>query len=127
MAGNGRISFEQMHVEDTFHNDKNVDKKYSGLDVVSIATFKKLKYKALYSPMSPDRLNEVFDEMRKSVHGHVAITNWINRIQGGKEKRCATYTTKHFICSSKGATSQYGSAMTKMKSGGTMKKEMRHW
>jgi len=77
--------------------------------------------------MSPEQLNELFDEMGNVVDGHQATINWINRIQEGKEKRCATFTTRHFICSSKGSTSRCESSMTKIKSGGTMKEEMRHW
>ena len=86
-----------------------------------------MKYHVLYTVMTEEELSEYFVKMRDIVGGHVETTNWINRIEKGKESRTATYTTKFFICSNKGATSRCEVSMSRLKNHGTMKKEMRHF
>lgn len=118
----------QNHVEDTFHNDKNADKKASGLSKQNRSTFRKMKYNALYSVFSPpEELDEHLKKMLDVTEENDECKNWVKRIAKGKEIRTATHTTKLHICSLKGATSRCESSMTKLKAGGHLKAEMRKW
>ena len=121
------LEFAQHHVEDTFHNDKNAGKKLSGLSTIARNQFMEMKYHVLYTVMTEEELSEYFARMRDIIKGHVETRNWINHIEKGKESRTATYTTKFFICSNKGATSRCEVSMSRLKNHGTMKKEMRHF
>lgn len=122
------------HIEDTFHNDKNGDKKATCLPKGKKDTFGTLKHNALYHVYFPsERLDNQFEKMIELVEGDdeggdkKELRNWITRIEGGKKKRCATYTTQYISMSAKGAASRCESMMTILKAAGNLKGEMKKW
>ena len=50
--------FDQNHVKDTCHNDKNADKKVSGLSNIAKKKFMDMKYHILYTVMTEEKLSE---------------------------------------------------------------------
>ena len=116
------------HMEDTFHNKQNANKHASKMqDNILKRQFLEMKDKALYNVMSPAELIQIFHDMRQIAKDNQAVLNWIDRIEEGKEIRTATYTTKNFCCSSKGATSRCEVSMSRLKRSGFAKAEMRSW
>ena len=65
--------------------------------------------------------------MRAIAGDNVSLMNWIKRIDNGRTLRTATYTTKFFSCSSKGALSRCEQSMSRLKGKGLLKSEMRNW
>jgi hypothetical protein len=123
--------FDQRHIEDTFHNDKNGELKAAKLPQKARSKFSGLKYSVLYLVHTPEELTDKFCEMRKLVgecNGeYKELLSWIDRIEKGQEIRAATHTTKHFCCSLKGATSRCEVSMSKLKASGNAGSEMRKW
>ena len=116
------------HMEDTFHNEQNANKHASTMQDNKLKKqFLQMKDKALYNVMSPAELIRIFCDMRQIANDNQAVLNWIDRIEEGKEIRTATYTTKNFCCSSKGATSRCEVSMSRLKRSGFAKAEMRSW
>jgi hypothetical protein len=115
------------HVEDTFHNEKNAELHASSLPKNVKDQFKNLRSQALYSVMSPARLTALFTTMREVVGENSGCLNWIKRVEEGKEQRTATYTTRNFCCSDKGAASRCEVSMSRLKNKGLAKSDMRKW
>ena len=95
----------QVHVEDTFHNDAGVTRSW-GMKGHAKNKFKDKKQSLLYTVMSVDSLTQLIEELKILVQGYDEPTRWIQRIEMNKERCCAMYTSKYFICSIKGATSR---------------------
>lgn len=115
------------HVEDTFHNEKNAELHASSLPKNVKDQFKNLRSQALYSVMSPARLTALFTTMREVVGENSGCLNWIKSVEEGKEQRTATYTTRNFCCSDKGAASRCEVSMSRLKNKGLAKSDMRKW
>ena len=121
-------SHNQHHIEDTWHNNENGDEKANVIsNKKDKARFKELKNKVLYHILSDDELDSAFDEMRVIAGDNVSLMNWIKRIDNGRTLRTATYTTKFFSCSPKGALSRCEQSMSRLKGKGLLKTEMRNW
>lgn len=114
------------HVEDTFHNEKNAELHASSLPKNVKDQFKNLRSQALYSVMSPARLTALFTTMREVVGENSGCLNWIKSVEEGKEQRTATYTTRNFCCSDKGAASRCEVSMSRLKNKGLVKSDMRN-
>ena len=78
--------FDQNHVEDTFHNDTNEDKKVSKLSEITKKKFMEMKDHVLYTVMTEEELSKYCVKMRDIIGGHAVTTNWINRIEKGKRE-----------------------------------------
>jgi len=122
------------HIEDTFHNDMNGDKKATCLPKGKKRNaFGTLKNNTLYNVYFPaEKLDTQFEKMNELAADDEGgdkkeLRNWITRMEEGKEKRCATYTTKHICMSVKGAASRCESMMTILKAAGNLKGEMKKW
>ena len=122
-------AFGQTHVEDSWHTDNN------GMKAAPSAQhhrdlhhrYKRDMKSAIYDVMGQKELDEHLDKMLEYLAEQPRAYNWILALQEKKEKCCATYTVKHFICSVKGSTSRCETMQTNLKSGGTIKKKMRNW
>ena len=113
--------------EDTFHNDKNADKKLDGMTKANKVAFEDKRKRVLYNVMPEADLDCLITEMRELAVGSTAAINWVDHISNFREKCCATHTTSFFICSEKGATSRCESCQSRLKARGTIKANMRHW
>lgn len=121
--------FQQIHIKDTWHASKNGDKA-----APPVSANKKLHYKfkddlnhALYDVMAPEELDAHLKRMLVEYGEYDRNYNWVVDLWNDREKSCATYTTKYFMCSEKGAASRSESMMTQLKAGGTLKADMRAW
>ena len=116
------------HIEDTWHNSENGDEKANVIsNKKDKARFKELKNNVLYQFLSDEELNSAFAEMRAIAGDNVSLMNWIKRIDHGRTLRTATYTTKVFSCSPKGALSRCEQSMSRLKGKGLLKSEMKNW
>ena len=86
-----------------------------------------MKYKVLYTVMSVEELHDMFRKMRDVVGENNKAKGWIDRIEDGKTVRTATYTTRNFCCSEKGAASRCEVSMSRLKDSGKAKAIMRDW
>ena len=118
---------DHIWVEDTFHNDKGSDKKLEGMSKADKTTFQAKKQRALYNVMPEAVLDELLQEMGDLAVSSPVTSRWVSRLKDGKERCCATYTTKHFICSLKGATSRCEQCQSRLKGAGSLKKVMKNW
>ena len=122
------LSHDQHHIEDTWHNSENGDEKANVIsNKKDKARFKELKNNVLYQFLSDEELNSAFAEMRAIAGDNVSLMNWIKRIDHGRTLRTATYTTKFFSCSPKGALSRCEQSMSRLKGKGLLKSEMKNW
>ena len=122
--------FGQNHCEDTWHLSQNADKAAPSCNINRELhkRFKKDVKSALYDVMEPSELDDLLERMLNYTgDSFPRANNWILTLLENKEKRCATFTTRHFICSEKGATSRCESLMSTYKNGGDLKKKMRDW
>jgi len=84
--------FDKNQVEDTFHNDKNGDKKAAALKRDDKRKFKDMKYKLLYGVFQPEEeLDTHIQNMKNLVQGDKELKNWVDRMDRGKEIRTATH------------------------------------
>lgn len=121
-------SHGQNHIEDTWHNEQNGTKKANKLPKAKKKRFNKLKYDVLYSVHSPEKLAELFQELKNLVGpSRKQLLRWITRMENGKDRRTATYTTRFFLCSLYGAASRCEVSMSMLKGAGSKKSKMRNW
>lgn len=120
-------ALDHIWVEDTFHNDKGSDKKLEGMSKTDKTAFQDKKQRALYNVMPESQLDEVLQDMADLATPSPAASTWVARLTDGKQRCCATYTTKYFICSIKGATSRCEQCQSRLKGAGTLKKVMKNW
>jgi hypothetical protein len=121
-------SHGQNHIEDTWHNEQNGTKKATKLPKAKKKQFNQLKYDVLYSVHSPEKLAELFQEMKNLVGpSSKELLKWIARMENGKDRRTATYTTRLFLCSLYGAASRCEVSMSMLKGAGSKKTKMRNW
>ncbi|KAL7459579.1 hypothetical protein ACHAWC_011403 [Mediolabrus comicus] len=121
-------SHGQNNIEDTWHNEKNGAKKARKLPTKVKKEFNKLKYDILYCVHSPEKLARLFEEIKDLVGpSRKQLLRWIARMENGKDRRTATYTTRFFCCSLVGATSRCEVSMSMLKGSGSKKSKMRKW
>lgn len=111
------------HVEDTWHNNKNLETAASQVGGDS-KTFKRLGKSALYDPMSEEECDNTLKRMMTIAEGTGAKT-FAKQMYEKRERRCFAYTSKHFICSLKGGMARSEQSMSKLKGAGHEKKTMR--
>eukprot|EP00956_Cyclotella_meneghiniana_P026661 scaffold58164_cov43-Cyclotella_meneghiniana.AAC.5 len=120
-------TLDHIWVEDTFHNDKGSDKKLEGMSKADKIAFQDKKQRALYNVMPEAQLDELLREMSVLANATPFASRWVARLTEGKQRCCATYTTMHFICSVKGATSRCEQSQSRLKGSGKLKSVMKNW
>ena len=111
----------QVHVEDTWHNNENAIKKSS--EAPNPAQFRADARSALYDDLGETELDTKLMSMALYARG-TGVERFVSDLSKGKEKKCFTYTGKHFICSEKGGMSRCEQGMNSLKASGTIRDAM---